>query len=241
MRILIIRHGDPDYELDSLTPKGWREADLLALKLAKEKINAIYVSPLGRAQDTAKATLGQRHETAVTLDWLREFSPQIERPDRNGGKAVCWDWRPADWTTHEKFYDEKDWYNDLTFRKEHVKEEYLHVTECFDALLAGYGYKRDGRVYRCEEGNHDTIALFCHFGVEGVLLSHLIGVSPMPFWHGFCAAPTSVTTVYTEERQKGIASFRIQTFGDVSHLTSHDEKPAFAARYAECFEDDDAK
>ena len=29
MKILIIRHGDPDYSIDSLTEKGWREAELL--------------------------------------------------------------------------------------------------------------------------------------------------------------------------------------------------------------------
>ena len=28
MRIIFIRHGDPDYEKDSLTEKGWREAAL---------------------------------------------------------------------------------------------------------------------------------------------------------------------------------------------------------------------
>lgn len=26
MQILIIRHGDPDYSIDSLTEKGWKEA-----------------------------------------------------------------------------------------------------------------------------------------------------------------------------------------------------------------------
>ena len=30
MRILLIRHGDPDYEHDTLTEKGRREAALLA-------------------------------------------------------------------------------------------------------------------------------------------------------------------------------------------------------------------
>ena len=34
MRILIIRHGDPDYEIDGLTEKGKREAALLAKRLA---------------------------------------------------------------------------------------------------------------------------------------------------------------------------------------------------------------
>lgn len=37
MRILIIRHGDPDYERDSLTEKGWREVELLAERLEKQK------------------------------------------------------------------------------------------------------------------------------------------------------------------------------------------------------------
>ena len=53
MRLLIIRHGDPDYENDTLTEKGWREARLLAERLCKMNIKDFYVSPLGRAQATA--------------------------------------------------------------------------------------------------------------------------------------------------------------------------------------------
>ena len=30
MRLIFIRHAEPDYEHDSLTEKGWREAKLLA-------------------------------------------------------------------------------------------------------------------------------------------------------------------------------------------------------------------
>ena len=35
MNIYIIRHAEPDYEHDSLTEKGWREAELLILKSSK--------------------------------------------------------------------------------------------------------------------------------------------------------------------------------------------------------------
>ena len=84
MRILIIRHGDPDYSIDSLTEKGWREAGLLAPRMLKEHITAFYTSPLGRAQDTAKPTLdlyeketGSRPEIK-TLDWLHEFPARID-------------------------------------------------------------------------------------------------------------------------------------------------------------------
>ena len=34
MRLLIVRHADPDYAIDSLTPAGWEEAKLLADRLA---------------------------------------------------------------------------------------------------------------------------------------------------------------------------------------------------------------
>ena len=47
MRLLIIRHGDPDYARDNLTEKGKREAKLLSEMLAKDKIDYLYCSPLG--------------------------------------------------------------------------------------------------------------------------------------------------------------------------------------------------
>ena len=53
MELLIIRHGDPDYTIDSLTEKGWKEAEYLSEKLVKMDIQDFYVSPLGRARDTA--------------------------------------------------------------------------------------------------------------------------------------------------------------------------------------------
>ena len=57
----------------------------------------------------------------------------------------------------------------------------------------------------------------------------------MVLWHGLCALPTGVTTVVTEERQQGIASFRIIGFGDLSHLYAAGETPSFAARFCECY------
>lgn len=50
MKILIIRHGDPDYTIDSLTEKGKTEAELLSDRISKMDIKKFYVSPLGRAR-----------------------------------------------------------------------------------------------------------------------------------------------------------------------------------------------
>ena len=43
MRLLIVRHGDPDYEHDTLTEKGWREAELLSERLSKLPVKEFYV------------------------------------------------------------------------------------------------------------------------------------------------------------------------------------------------------
>ena len=100
---------------------------------------------------------------------------------------------------------------------------------------------REGDYYRAEKANRDTLVLVCHFGLECVLLSHLMNVSPMVLWHGMCAAPSSLTSIYTEERREGIASFRVSCFGDISHLYAAGEEPSFAARFCETYDNMDER
>ena len=150
MRLIIIRHGDPDYEKDSLTEKGWREAELLADKISKLDVKAFYVSPLGRARDTALVTLEKMGRTAVECDWLREFPPQINRPDVKERKKIAWDWLPEDWTAEPAYFLRDKWVDTEIMREGKVKEAYTYVTENFDRLLAEHGYVREGEYYRAE-------------------------------------------------------------------------------------------
>ncbi len=239
MKLLIIRHGDPDYEKDSLTEKGWREAALLAERMSRLEISEFYVSTLGRAKDTASLTLQKMGRTAVECDWLQEFPPRILRPDVAPGRKIAWDWLPEDWTAEPAYFDRDRWFSTEIMQEGNVGEMYGKVVRGFDRVLADHGYTRDGAFYHTPKGNRDVIAFFCHFGVECVLLSHLMNVSPMILWHHLCAAPTSVTTVYTEERREGRVIFRAAGFGDVSHLYAGGEEPAFAARFCETFDSAD--
>lgn len=234
MKLLIIRHADPDYSIDSLTEQGKIEAELLSRQLVSRDIKAFYVSPLGRARDTANYTLEKMGRTATVCDWLKEFPPSVDKP--NKPQSICWDWLPEDWTDDKRCFDIDEWYKIDAFSKGNVYEEYRRVCEGLDDLLAEHGYVRDGRMYRAEKANEDTVVLFCHFGLECVLLSHLLNISPMQLWHGFCAAPSSVTVLVTEERVKGKAYFRTGTFGDVSHLYMGGEEPSFSARFCECYD-----
>ena len=237
MKILIVRHGDPDYENDTLTEKGWREARLLCDRLKKLPIKDFYVSPMGRAKDTASLTLQAFQKEAVEEPWLEEFvRPRIRRPDRGGELIHVWDWYPEDWMSEEVFYDKDRWYTHPIMEEGHVKEYYDWVADSLDELLDSYGYHRNGSIYTCEEGNSDTIAFFCHFGVECVLLSHLMNISPMVLWHMMFACTTSVTTVQSEERAEGKAIFRVLESGDASHLDAAGEPRSDVGHFPERYD-----
>lgn len=235
MKLLMIRHGDPDYERDSLTEKGWREAEYLAQRICRLDVKEFYVSPLGRAKDTASCTLKKLGREAVECQWLREFACRVQRPDVKDQEMIAWDWLPQDWTREERFYQKDRWFEPEAFREGKVKEEYLWVTENFDRLLAQHGYVRQGNIYRAESPCNDTLVFFCHFGLTCVLAGHLTGISPMVLWQNTMAAPTGITTFVTEERREGIASFRMTSYGDTAHLYVHGESPAVAGRFCEVY------
>ena len=237
MKLLLIRHGDPDYLNDTLTARGRQEAEYLADRMEQLTVDACFVSPLGRAKHTADATLNRTGWPAVECDWLREFHAPIHRPDRPERESICWDWLPEHWTTDERFFDPERWSEHDVMVEGQVRKEYDRVAENLDRILADHGYVREGRHYRAERANHETLAFFCHFGVGCVMLSHLLGISPMILWQGFCAAPTSVTTLVTEERRPGMAFFRMTGYGDISHLYVNGMEPSFAARFCECYTD----
>ena len=238
MRLLFIRHGDPDYEHDCLTDKGIREAQLLAQRMKKETMDHIYVSPMGRAQQTASFTLHATGKPAATMEWLQEFTPRIHRPDLPDQLSIPWDWRATDWMEKESFYDQNAWKADPILLEGNAPEVYDQVIHSFDALLESHGYAYNGKWYevRCE--SHDTLVFFCHFGIQCVILSHLLHLLVMALLHGCIAAPTAVTELYSQEPLQGIATFRMTRYGDISHLEAGNEKPSDSGRFVECFSDD---
>lgn len=237
MRLLLIRHGEPDAPRDALTEVGKIEAGMLADYLVEDTLDELYVSPLVRAQQTAAPYLEKTGRTAQMLPWLQEFTVPIMRPDRTEVINIPWDWPPQVWLSDPRFLDPFHWHENEVFQQAHVRERYDEVVTEFDALLAAHGYVRDGLWYRAEKPNKDTLAFFCHLGLSCVLLSHLMNVSPMVLWHGTTLLPSSITTVYTEERRAGIASFRASAIGDTSHLALQGQKPSFAARFCEVYGD----
>ena len=175
-------------------------------RLTKLDVKDFYCSPLGRAKDTASFTLKKLGRTATELDWLREFEGKVFQGLR---LRQSWDLMPSYWTKEDKYYDSSAWLDTKLMRGTNVKREYKKVCNGIDELLSKYGYEHTDRYYKVTRPNHDTIVLFCHFAVECVILSHIFATSPMVLWHNFVALPISVTTLVTEEREKGLSLIHI--------------------------------
>lgn len=247
MRLILIRHGEPDYEHDTLTEKGWREAGLLAERVKDWNVRDIYLSPLGRAQDTAKPSLRALGREGITLPWLQEYRARIVYPGTytdKDGLTVPWDFLPEFWTGKEELFCKDTWMDAPVMKtgKGNVRSIYEEACRGLDDLLAGYGYRRDGMLYRAEKaassgtGEEGAVVLFCHMGIICVMLSHLLGIAFPPLIHGLFLAPSSVTVLAAEERDPGTAYFRCQMIGDTSHLRAAGEPASMAGYFAEPFQ-----
>lgn len=217
MRILLIRHGDPDYEKDWLTEAGEREAAALAAHLRREGLDRIYCSPLGRARRTAWHTAQALGREAIVEDWTAEL----------GGWRI--DELPHDvhmaWDLHGEVIRERrplpgqhDWHDHPAYGGRGFADGFARIAEASDAFIARHGYQRvDGR-YRIVRPNQERIALFCHGGFGLTWLAHLLELPPPLVWSGFFMPTSSVTTILFDERSREWAVPRCLGVGDLSHL-----------------------
>ena len=72
MLLFYIRHGDPVYDPDELTPLGHRQAESVARRLALFGVDEVYSSSSTRAMQTAQPTCELLHKELITLDFLNE-------------------------------------------------------------------------------------------------------------------------------------------------------------------------
>lgn len=238
MRLIFVRHAEPDYVHDSLTEKGFKEAEILAERTKKWKVDEIYCSPLGRAQATMKPSLENwPDKTPVTYDWLQEFPARIPDPV-TGEKRICWDLMPSYFCDKEDLFDKDKWYTADCMKAGDVEEKFNITKEGIDKLLVEHGYNNQGNgLFRVEKHSDDTLVFFCHFAITAVIVGHLTGIAPFLLWQGFIMSPTSVTVLNSEEREVGNGYFRVQYWGDARHLVEAGEPISQSGYFADIFQD----
>ena len=235
MRIYLIRHAEPIVPGDGLTPKGRIEAELLSHRMESIPVRDYYVSPLIRARETAEPTLRRLNRSAETLPWLREFHGCYPDPETGEMRHVAWDLMPKVWTAIPGVRTAGSWLDDPLFDRGDIRQVWQETTDGVDELMARYGYRKEGPVWRCRRNTPDAIACFCHFGISMAILGYLLDLSPMVLWHRAVMLPSSLTELRTEERIPGEVSFRLVRLGDLSHLENAGEPASTAALYPEVY------
>ncbi|MBR5115855.1 MAG: histidine phosphatase family protein [Lachnospiraceae bacterium] len=227
MRLIFVRHGEPNYQRDCLTENGVLQAKSTAERLKGEDIRAIYASPMGRAQETASFT-AKMHGLAIrTLDFMHE----IDWGDVRADQPVHLEYDGHPWTMGYKLLAENpeyvgsnDWDRHPYFRDNKCLGCYRMVSEQFDAFLAGYGLIRKDGLYECSKENHDTIALFAHGGSGAIMFAHVLNL-PFPFVltsmpYGVC----SVSVLNFDEFEGKKVTPRLELFNDMGHIASFKEE-----------------
>ena len=236
MKLIMVRHGDPDYVTDSLTSKGRREAEALAKRFKTWNVAGCFVSPFGRAKETCAICLEGTGLEATEYEWLQEFYYRIKDPE-TGEETIAWDFYPEYFCPDDELHDRNNWADSDVMKTGRIRQHLDEVTSQFDKFLSGLGYDRqDGGVYKVRQHNDGNYVLFCHFGLMSVLTGHLTGIAAPALWQGFFCAPTGITVIGTEERDPRFASFRVQYFGDARHLPEADVPLSQAGYFTEMFE-----
>jgi len=225
MLLYIIRHGDPIYDPDSLTPKGHLQAKALSKRFAVSGLDKIYSSPMIRAQQTAQPTSDMLGLPIEILEWTHELKAAkdffVEKRKSDGKRGWISDVNPAYFKNDEsiKYFD--NWY-DAPFFKDHPEKDFKigfeRIQKASDEFLAGLGYERNGVVYNIKNPNDKKIAVFCHAGFGSIWISHLLGLPPHLTWGNIHMPCASVTTFEFVNYENGLTLPACKQMADLSHL-----------------------
>ncbi|MCR5277889.1 MAG: histidine phosphatase family protein [Lachnospiraceae bacterium] len=219
MRIVFVRHGEPDYERDCLTELGKVEAELAAKRLASENITEIWSSPLGRAKETAEITARALGLPVKTLDFMREV-----HWGSTDGKPLFADGHPwyiaDDMSRRGIDLNRPDWRETPDFRTNSVLECIDEIANGIDKWLENLGYKRKGPYFEhlVQEEEHKTIALFSHGGSSCAAISHILNL-PFPYACALLHFDHTGISVLRFDRRKGNTTLPcLELANDSRHL-----------------------
>lgn len=202
MLFFYIRHGDPIYDPDSLTPLGHEQAKAVSKRLAMYGLDKIYASTSNRAIQTAKPTCELLGLEPELLDFAHEdhtwcdFSvPMLH------GTGITWIWNEPENRIILSSKEVRDlgdkWYNHPAFANYNFQKGIERIYDETDKFFASLGYEHErysGR-YKITRKNSDRIALFAHQGFGLAFLSVLLDIPYPQFCTHFDFCHTGMTVI----------------------------------------------
>lgn len=218
-QITLLRHGEPNWAptgasvLDpGLTDYGHEQARLAAEALAREPIDAIYVSPYRRSQETAEPLVKATGVEPVTVEDLREVGVNVtgfsqEDVDRYFVEAAR---RPL--SAHWDGWPDSERFTDFHGR----------VTAAITDVLGRHDMRaekeHDFTVWQAPEpGPH--IVIVAHGGTNAVLATHLLDIRPVPWeWLRFESQLASYSVLQARALGERGHVWALVNFNELDHL-----------------------
>lgn len=183
MLVFYIRHGDPIYDPDQLTPLGMQQAEAVAGRLALYGIDEIYSSTSNRALQTAQPLCEMLGKEAKMLDFLHEGS-------LHGLMTMSEQYGHDDWIWAHPVYSEilcsrevrdlgEKWYTHPKIEPLHPERIILPIYDKIDEFFASLGYEHDTErgLYKVRERKVEKrIAIFAHECMGKVFMSRVLDI-----------------------------------------------------------------
>lgn len=223
MLLFFLRHGDPIYSPDSLTPLGRRQAEALARRLARYGVDQIFASSSKRAMETAQPACEMMKKEMTVLDWCNEAHAwaQLALPGADG--KTNWMFSQEKWralfVSEEVRALGRAWYTHPAFRDTQAQAGILRIQREADAFLAALGYAHDleKNMYFSEGENARRVALFAHQGFGMAFLSCVLDIPYPQFSTHFDMGHSGMTVLEFPEKPGWSIPRALQISND-SHL-----------------------
>lgn len=223
MLLFFLRHADPTYEPDDITPLGKKQADALAQRLYKSGINKIYSSSSVRAMKTAASTARLVHKDITPLDFAREDLLWRDLTVTNDAGKRVWCFFDKDFV---EFFQTAEirklgskWYEHYAFTSSNYKSAMERIDAESDKFIESLGYRHDRERggYIPVKPNNDRIAFFAHHGFGMAFLSSILDIPfPLMSTH-FEISHTGMTVIEFCDKASFVVPRVLQMSND-SHL-----------------------
>ena len=250
MLLFYIRHGDPNYEPNELTPLGVRQAEALARRLSRYGLDELYVSSSERARETAAPTEQLLKKQAVMLDWLNEDYAYREQsvPTEDGGS--CWAFFRQDYIDLLTSREIRDlagkWYEHPAFSGTDFAKGHLRLRREAREFLDNLGWEWDEERGQYRNRNYEAsepepykpevktaafmrdkrVAVFAHHGVGTNFLSAVLDIPYPEICLKTNIGHTGLSVIYFDDA-KHYAVPQLLTLSDDGHLLMENMPTAY--------------
>jgi len=221
MQIIYVRHGDPTYNPDALTPLGERQAESVGRRVALFGVDKIYASTSNRAMQTAKPCCEMLKKDMELLDFCNENYAWRDLHIREDDGREDWAFlcMQNEFASPELWVMQDKWYEHESVKKHNFGPGIKRIQHDTDEFLKSLGFehiKNSGK-YKILRENKDRIALFAHQGFGLAFLSSMLDIPYPAFCTHFDMCHTGMTVIDFVEKD-GFAVPKILTLSNDSHL-----------------------